>query len=292
MNIQLHNHSFSILNIDYVQLNERWNYKNVISPYFRLYYIDDGAGEIYSPSEKIILRPGHLYLIPSFTLCSLKCETYLSQFFVQFFEEAPGGISLFKDNRSLMEIKASEIDIQLFKKLLKINPGRGINRSDNPKIYEKETYYKEYRDLNRNMKTYVQFESQGIILILLSRFLEYYRFKPEEIKKIPYAVLDAINYIQINLNKGLTVAELANYVNQSKDYFSRIFLEHTGSRPLMYIHEKRIERAQYLIVTTNKTLLDIAIETGFNTLPHFYKVFKKHLNITPGAYRKQSLQIN
>src|SRR5690606_11007436 len=122
---------------------------------------------------------------------------------------------------------------------LKINPGRGINRSDNHKVYEKETYYREYKDLNRNMRTSVQFESQGIILLLLSRFLESSRFQPEEIKKIPSAVLDAINYIQINLGNVLTVAQLADHVNQNKDYFSRFFFKHTGSRPLAYIHEKR-----------------------------------------------------
>ncbi|RXG26819.1 helix-turn-helix domain-containing protein [Leeuwenhoekiella palythoae] len=287
----LHTHSYSLLNADYVQLNARWNYKNVISPYYRLYYIDDGAGEVSNLSKKLVLKPGYLYLIPSFTLCNLKCDTYLSQYFIQFFEETPDGISQFKDNRDLMELKASDTDVHLIKRLIKINPGRGINRSDNPKVYEKETYYKEYRDLNRNMRISVQFESQGIILLLLSRFLESTRFKQEELNKIPSTVLDAINYIQINLGSALTVADLSDYVNQNKDYFSRIFLEHTGSRPLAYIHKKRIERAQYLIVTTNKTLLDIAFETGFNTLPHFSKIFKKQVQITPAAYRKQNLQI-
>ena len=291
MNIKLHNHSFSLLNVDHVQLNKRWNYKNVISPYYRLYYIDDGSGEVSSPSKKLELKPGYLYLIPSFTLCNLYCDDYLSQYFVQFFEEVPDGISLFKDNRNLLETKALDVDIYLVKRLLKINPGRGINRSDNPKVYEKEAYYKEYRELNNNMRATVQFESQGIIMLLLSRFLQSSRYKQEEIRKIPSAVLDAINYIQINLGNTLTVAELSDHVNQNKDYFSRIFLEHTGSRPLTYIHEKRIERAQYLIVTTNKTLLEIALETGFNTLPHFSKVFKNQLQITPAAYRKQSVQL-
>ena len=215
----------------------------------------------------------------------------MQQYFVQFFEESPDTGALFKDNRQIMELEASETDVMLFKKLLKLNPGRGINRSDNPEIYEKEAFYKEYQNLNRNMKTSVQFETQGIILILLSRFIESIRYSAIQNPKIPSVVLDAMNYIQLNLNKTITVTELAEKANQNRDYFSREFLKHTGKRPLAYIHEKRIERAQYLIVTTNKTLLDIATETGFNNLPHFTKVFKKHLNSTPGAYRKQNLQI-
>ena len=274
-----------------MQLNNKWNYKNVISPYYRLYYIDDGEGTISSPAKKLILQPGYLYLIPSFTICNLKCNDFLSQYFIQFFEESADGISLFKDNRTIMEIKATDLDVSIFKKLLRINPGRGINRSDNPEIYEKEDYYKEYRALNKNMKTSGQFESQGIILILLSRFIESIRFKSLNMAKIPSVVLDAINYIQLNLGNSITINELAKNANQNRDYFSREFLKHTGQRPLSYIHEKRIERAQYLIVTTNKTLLDIAIETGFNNLPHLTKIFKKYLKTTPGAYRKQSLQI-
>ncbi|MGY8914821.1 MAG: helix-turn-helix domain-containing protein [Flavobacteriales bacterium] len=284
--------SFSMLNVDHVLLDDRWNYESIISPYYRIYYIDDGEGKLSSPSKQLILRPGYLYLIPSFTLCDLHCDQYLSQYFVQFFEELHSGISLFENYRNIMELKASAQDIELFKKLVKINPGRGLNRSDNPEVYEKEAFYKEYQDLNRKMKTSVQFESQGVLLILMSRFIESARFQHGENRKIPSVILNAINYIQLHLDKSLTVSELADNANQNRDYFSRQFLEHTGLRPLAYIHEKRIERAQYLMVTTHKTLHDIALETGFNNLPHFIKIFKKHLNITPGAYRKQSLQIN
>jgi AraC-like DNA-binding protein len=287
----LFKYSFSILNIDYAQLNKRWNYNNVISPYYRLYYIDAGEGSLSNLTEILTLRPGYLYLIPSFTICNLKCDDYLSQYFIQFFEESPDGISLFKDNRTLMEVKASDLDVTIIKKLLKINPGRGINRSDNPEVYEKEAFYKEYKDLNKMMKTSVQFESQGTILMLLSMFIDSIQFKFKNSNKIPSAVLDAINYIQLNLGNNLNVTDLAEKANQNRDYFSRQFLEHTGQRPLNFIHEKRIERAQYLIVTTNKTLLAIALETGFNNSPHFSKIFKKKLNITPGEYRKQNLWI-
>ena len=127
--------------------------------------------------------------------------------------------------------------------------------------------------------------------MLISRFIQSVRFKSPKSEKIPSVVLDAINYIQLNLGNSISINELAKNANQNRDYFSREFLKHTGQRPLSYIHEKRIERAQYLIVTTNKTLLDIAIETGFNNLPHLTKIFKKYLKTTPGAYRKQSLQI-
>ncbi|HQE34355.1 MAG TPA: AraC family transcriptional regulator [Flavobacterium alvei] len=281
-------HSFSLLHIDYVKLNQNWNYNNVISPYYRLYYIDEGMGTVSDNSNRLILEPGYLYLIPSFTLCNLNCEAYLSQYFIQFFEESPDGISLFTNNRLVMKLATTAIDIILIKRLLETNPGRGINRSDNPKVYEKEAYYKEYRLLNEAMKTHRKFENQGILLQLISRFLSSNGFKSSASQSVPSKILDTMSYVQLHLGENLTVTKLAQRVNQNQDYFSKQFLLHTGQRPLNYIHEKKIERAQYLIATTNKSFLEIALDTGFSNLPHFSKIFKQIVSLTPREYRQQN----
>ncbi len=280
-------HTFTLLNIDHVALDSRWNYKNVISPYFRLYYIDDGEGEIWDVSAKIRLDPGFLYIIPSFTLCNLICPNYLSQYFVQFFEESSDGISLFENNRSILKVKATEIDILNFARLLEINPGRGINRSDNPKIYEKSIFYKEYQNLNnlQSMSTFA--ETHGILLQLVSRFLTQEIFKYKDGSRVPAKILNAISYIQLNLGRDLTVTSLAKRANLHTDYFSRLFQQHTGERPVKFIHEKRIERAQYLMVTTQMTFSEIATQTGFENVFYFSKIFKKITGMSPGNYKKQ-----
>ena len=288
MSKNIFKHYFSLLHIDYVKLNHKWNYSNVISPYYRLYYIDEGYGTISNSSGRLILESGYLYLIPSFTLCNLNCEDYLSQYFIQFFEESPDGISLFNQNRNAMKLAASETDVAIIKQMLKHNPGRGINRSDNPKVYEKENYYKEYRSLNDKMKIHQKFENQGILLQLISRFLNASEYTQKTTQSTPSKILDTMSYIQLHLSKNLTVAELAQRVNQNQDYFSKQFLVHTGQRPLNYIHEKKIERAQYLIATTNKTFLEIALDTGFSNLPHFSKIFKQIVSLTPGEYRNKN----
>lgn len=281
-------YSFSLLHIDYVKLNNSWNFNNVISPYYRLYYIDEGMGSISNNSGKLILEPGYLYLIPSFTICNLNCEVYLSQYFIQFFEESPDGISLFNQTRNVMKLPATEIDIILIKQMLHENPGRGINRSNNPKVYEKEAYYKEYQSLNNKLKPHLKFENQGILLLLISKFLNTNDFEKSTHQAMPSKILNTMSHIQLHLGKNLTVAELAQRVNHNQDYFSKQFLIHTGQRPLNYIHQKKIERAQYLITTTNKSFLEIALDTGFSNLPHFSKIFKQIVSLTPGEYRHQN----
>jgi AraC-like DNA-binding protein len=281
-------HNFSLLHVNYVKLNENWNYSNVVSPYFRIYYIDEGEGFISSRLEKIKLEKGCLYIIPSFTLCHLSCSDYLSQYFLHFFEESAEGISIFEYNRKVIKVPACKTDIVNFKRLLEINPGRGINRSDNPKVYEKNVYYKSYQDLNNIVSDSIYFETQGIILQFISRFLSSDRFKSKHPNPIPSKILDVIRYIQINLKKNITVAHLAKRANLQHDYFSRLFLQSTGVRPLAYVHEKRIERAQYLIATTGLSFSTIAEETGFENVPYFSKIFKKVTSLTPGAYKKQN----
>jgi len=292
MSKRLVRHSFSLLHIDCVKLNSKWNYTNVISPYFRIYYIDEGEGLIESEHGKVKLEQGYLYIIPSFTLCSLYCDNFLSQYFIHFFEESADGISLFEYNRMILKVKAREIDRINFRRLLELNPGRGINRSDNPKVYEKNNYYRDYQELNNTVSESTFIETQGIILQLVSRFLTSRKFKVKKMEPIPSKILESISYIQLNLKQHLTVNFLAKRASLHQDYFSRLFNRFTGERPLAYIHMKRIERAQYLIATTNLPYLEIAEETGFENVPHFAKVFKKVTSLTPGEYKRRNEQVN
>ncbi|HTN22243.1 MAG TPA: AraC family transcriptional regulator [Pelobium sp.] len=283
---------FSLLNIDLVKLDNRWDFSNVISPYFRLYYIDGGEGTITTAKGLTELKAGFIYLIPSFTLCDLKCNSFLSQYFIQFFEESPDGLSLFAQSRMVMQKQATPYDIENFLRLLEINPGRGINRSDDPKVYEKDIYYQEYQNLNELQSISVRYETQGILFQLISGFLSQPGFKNNRIEIIPSTIIETINEIQINLGQALSVNKLASRVNLSPDYFSRLFYKHTGKRPIKYIQEKRIERAQYLITTTNSQYGEIANDVGFESFQYFARTFKKTTGLTPGEYKKQSQKMN
>lgn len=280
-------HNFSLLNVDYVKLNHKWNYKNVISPYYRIYYIDQGEGELSDASGIFKLEAGYLYIIPSFTLCNMSCKDSLNQYFVQFFEDSPDGLSLFAGNRRIFKMQATALDAELFNRLLQINPGRGINRSDNPRIYEKDIYYKEYQQLNNQQSTSVYMETQGVLYQLMARFLSPQLFKQKDKSFIPGKIAETLNHILVSLNQDLSVLDLASRVNQNVDYFSRQFKLYTGSRPINYINEKRIERAQYLMATSRMSYSEIGTEVGLNDLSHFSKTFKKFTGMSPRDYKKQ-----
>ncbi|MCX2475382.1 AraC family transcriptional regulator [Pedobacter sp. MC2016-05] len=228
------------------------------------------------------LEPGYLYIIPSYTLCNLNCREYLSQYFIQFFEESVDGLSMFENSRSIFKIKAKHIDVINFKRLLQINPLRGINRSDNPKVYEKKDYYREYQELNERQSLSYFIETQGIILQLVSRW-----FNDSQMQQlmasvnVPVKILDTINFISANLHLDLSVSFLASRANTNSDYFSRLFKKHIGKRPLRYVIEKRLERVQYLITNTKMTLSEIALEVGFHSSSQLSHTFKNVIGKSP-----------
>lgn len=281
--------TFSLLNTDYVLLNNTWNYLNVISPFYRLYLINDGSGMLSNPEQSMKLEKGYLYLIPDFTMVNQTCKSSLSQYYVHFIEETSDGSSLFSSCRKLMKVPAADADIDIFKRLIMINPGRDLRKSDNPKVYEKSNVLNSFREANLSLSLSTILETQGLIQILLSRFLHTKEYIAGTKKLIPSRIMEAINYIQTNLAGTITVETLSCRANLSKDYFSRSFLEHTGLRPLQFIHQKRIERARFLILTTNYTFAEIAEQTGFDSLSYFSRVFKDVTNYTPGYYRDNNL---
>jgi AraC-like DNA-binding protein len=278
--------NFSLLNTDYVQLNKSWNYTNVTSVFYRLYYINGGEGYISNASQKIKLEPNFLYLIPSFTTCNYNCDSYLSQYYISFLEEFSAGASLFSANRKLIKIPAGDMEIQAVKRIVKLNPGRDLRKSQDPKVYEKSLKLKEFQELNNALPAPAFMETCGLLMLLVARFMASEAFLNKEITEIHSKVADAIQYIHTNLATFITVDLLAKRANQHPDYFSRLFQENTGMRPLAYLQMKRVERAQLLITTTDLAFSEIANRTGFDSLSYFSRSFRILIGMSPGAFKK------
>lgn len=94
------------------------------------------------------------------------------------------------------------------------------------------------------------------------------------------------SYIQQNLGKKITNAELAYIAGYHEYHLNRIFLKHTGKTVHRYIIDARIDKAKQLLVTTDFTLSQIAESTGFNGCTHLCARFKSQLGISPSHYRE------
>jgi AraC family transcriptional regulator len=96
-----------------------------------------------------------------------------------------------------------------------------------------------------------------------------------------------IEYIHENVEKNLTLTELAIVAGMSMYHFSRVFKESTGFSPHQYILNCRIEKAKRLLTLTEETIDQISQQVGFQNQSHFTNVFRKLEGTTPRAYRKQ-----
>lgn len=99
---------------------------------------------------------------------------------------------------------------------------------------------------------------------------------------------EALAYIDSELFSRLELNALAERVAVSPAHFSRVFKQRLGMNLTDYISTKRIFAARDRLLQTSDKVERIALDCGFDSLPHFYRTFKKHTRTTPSAYRRRA----
>ncbi len=273
--------SFHLKNIAFSRFNHNSAYKNIISPFSRLYLITEGNGNLVFDGTTTILEPDHMYLVPGFTPCSYFFGKNLAHIYIHFGMEMPSGLSIYSLFRVLSKIKAGTDDPVLFQKCLALNPGYELPHHD-PKVYQSKPWINKeisYPSLAHYLET------TAVIAQLFSRFVK------EELsvnigKIANHNFQNVLNFIQKNMAQEISVSELAEMSFTSKDHFARVFKSITGMPPSEYIIRKRLEKAKLLLLTTNYRLTEIIQHTGFKTSSYFCRVFKKYTLFTPEEFRK------
>jgi AraC-like DNA-binding protein len=96
----------------------------------------------------------------------------------------------------------------------------------------------------------------------------------------------AFEYIENNFPLPVTLKDASRAAGFSEYYFSRLFKEYTGQSFVNYLNTYRIKHAEKLLKSTEMPVLDIAMESGFNSLPTFNRIFKRVKGCSPTFYRK------
>lgn len=94
-------------------------------------------------------------------------------------------------------------------------------------------------------------------------------------------------FIAENYRNDITRDKIAATIGLNPDLFSRVFNQHTGSTLPEYINSFRVEEAKTLLAGTDRTVTRISIETGFENLRTFNRVFKKITGVTPSEFRER-----
>jgi len=94
-----------------------------------------------------------------------------------------------------------------------------------------------------------------------------------------------IEYIQNNLAENINIDKLSNLACMSKSNFFKFFKREFGISPTEYIIEERIKKAKLLLKDPQISIVDVGFRVGFNSMNHFFKLFKKYEKMTPKQYQ-------
>lgn len=148
-------------------------------------------------------------------------------------------------------------------------------------------------DLFNKMSKISDFKSiknKILITSYLNVLLIYMMEHHKDIAKInikPPSVIDhVLSYISENFYDDIALKDLSTQFGYSADHFSKLFKESTGSTFKEYLMLTRFTAAEKLLLTTNKSVTDIALSCGFNDSNYFSHMFSKRYGVSPLKYKK------
>ena len=262
---------FEVLQIEYSEgyfdkqkRNCLWNMKLHSHNLNELYYLCTGRVQYNIDGEVFDLEAGNVIFIPKgmthkTTSISITHERVVLNFSDVFFDENIG-----------------ELLSELFSNRVLVIPEK--KRAYFEKILIQILKEKEKPD-QFSEKLIGQYFYQ--MVVFLNRVLQV----DDKEKHIPQYICEAIEYIKSNYKEELTLNGIAEKVNANSSYLSRKFKELVGVGISEYINDYRIVSAAELLISTDYSVLDIAMMCDFNNSNYFAAIFKQKYDVTPLKYR-------
>lgn len=104
-------------------------------------------------------------------------------------------------------------------------------------------------------------------------------------------VENMVTWIEVNITKNPTLAEMSDHVGYSPFYCSNKFHEHVGITFKQYLAKRKLTLAAIEVKNTQTRLLDIAFKYGFSSQESFTRAFVEAYGCSPNQYRKTLISI-
>lgn len=141
--------------------------------------------------------------------------------------------------------------------------------------------------LNDEKSLCYQLKTRILLLTFLSRIMEQGLFTvPETDGSRTGRQKELLIYIQEHYMEDITLRTLADEFHLSEKYISRYFKEHFCLTFSHYLNHLRLTGAQRLLETTELSVTDIALRSGFSSVSYFIRMFKECYGVSPLKYRK------
>lgn len=145
--------------------------------------------------------------------------------------------------------------------------------------------YDEFQKKEIGFEIAISLQLKSILLLLLRHG------KEEQLSEDMWLALTSLRpvleYVDRHLHEKIRLKEVCELANMSYYYFSRYFRKTIGYSFIDYVNYKRVKESERLLVTSDKTVSEIAEAVGIPNLPHFYEVFRKFHGCTPVEYKQK-----
>lgn len=260
--------------LQYTNVTTQENF-DVFLTHNALVYILSGIKQIKVAHAGYEIHPGELFLIP-------RGEYVMSEYLAG--ENGFRSVMLFFTRKAAQEI-LEQIGEDLHV------PGRGRNNNA-VKIISPD---KNIEKLYLSLEAYSKGDSPYMCELVKLKFAEliYLLLDSPYRQLILTFLIDAArsespslsSVLNSHLYSSVTLDELAMLSGRSLSSFKREFVQQYGEPPRTWIRKKKLERAAFMLETTDKSVEEVAEISGFVSTPHFIRLFKEHYELTPTAFR-------
>ena len=265
-----------------VQENEKdfeypWHYH----PEYELTYIPSGEGIRYVGSDLDNFYPDDLVLLGSNLPHSWVASTDEIQ------QSSAIVIYLNKDFLETTWVKSFEFDA--IRKLLELS-SKGIKFDRSVAIDLKEKY-DELLQLTGLKRLMLFIEIlQDLALTTKYQLLCDHKFSTELDHTTNERINKVYKYVENNFRQQVVLDDVAAIVNMTPENFCRFFSKMMKKPFFEFLNGYKINKACKLLIETDKRVSEICYDSGFQSIPFFYKQFKKNKNCSPSLYRKNYRQ--
>ncbi len=186
------------------------------------------------------------------------------------------GTILFHNPGDLGILKARLLELLSILNRAAVEGGADINV-----MLEKNLSY-----VNKMMQIDTQEDLCAWISAALNEFIETV-YSTQDAKKITQ-ITPAINYIDANYDKTISLAEIAKASYLSVSRLAHLFKEQMGITIIDYLTSVRIERAKQLLLATSQNCTEICFQVGYNNQSYFNRTFKELVGVTPRQFRVEN----
>lgn len=148
-----------------------------------------------------------------------------------------------------------------------------------------DTYLKITDLVEKEAPGYQQIAS-GMVVKLLGYVISFEKQKGFSGKTIAKVIEEIRFYMRQNIDREIDMEKLAQQHQVGYSYFRKMFKKYTGVSPGQYHLQLRIMRAKELLAGTDRSIKEICLELGFQTIHYFSLIFKKKTGMSPSEFRK------